>query len=453
MEKNLDVTITLKRILYNAYTNTAYRCINLFGNVIIDDSEFYGHSSCVDTILDYNGEYYNYLSISNSYFNGMHSNKCLKIYNSALATIDSCSFENGLANVYGGGAMLTYYSNVEVKNCKFKDIYSPYYGGIFYILYPISFTADGLDIHNSTAIYGGSLSYIYSIMDYTADINFNNVNLYSSGENLNILYGGLLASITGKINLNINNFYGENLYSGGGYGLFIIEDGVSVEIKNIELRHVMGPNMGSLLVYSYENLNNPKFHITNGTFIDFYQDLSRPSSVAVALAFIMSGEQIDILLKNCVFKDLVFYNANLINTDLKSNIVLDNVYIDGYYLQREIDLIANYNESNDTSTLTMKDVTINNANLIRSLAYYISVDMLMSNVTYSNNSDGKENYNSKNEIIHILGTNNSNINIVDSIFDNLYGYYGISVSDNINLKMVNSTIKNCFFKYGVIYVS
>ncbi|ORX42621.1 hypothetical protein BCR36DRAFT_306403, partial [Piromyces finnis] len=100
MEKNLDVTITLKRILYNAYTNTAYRCINLFGNVIIDDSEFYGHSSCVDTILDYNGEYYNYLSISNSYFNGMHSNKCLKIYNSALATIDSCSFENGLANVY-----------------------------------------------------------------------------------------------------------------------------------------------------------------------------------------------------------------------------------------------------------------------------------------------------------------------------------------------------------------
>lgn len=102
MEKNLYVTIIMKNFTFNALTNTAYRCLNLYGNVIINDSNFYGHSSCVYNLLDYNGESIYNLKIFNSYFNGMYTNKCLNIYNAVKSVIESSTFENGVANDYGG---------------------------------------------------------------------------------------------------------------------------------------------------------------------------------------------------------------------------------------------------------------------------------------------------------------------------------------------------------------
>eukprot|EP00833_Pecoramyces_ruminatium_P003973 jgi/Orpsp1_1/1178005/evm.model.c7180000063702.1 len=68
-------------------------------------------------------------------------------------------------------------------------------------------------------------------------------------------------------------------------------------IRNIELHTVYGQSMGNILFYSDENSDNSYFHVTNGTFIDFYQDLSTPISVKVASSVIIAYENIDIVLK------------------------------------------------------------------------------------------------------------------------------------------------------------
>jgi len=102
LEKELSVTTTMTRFTYNAFTNRPHYCINIFGNVIINDSKFYGHSTCVNTIIDYRGEDIYKFIVDNSYFNGMYENKCINLFNSANAVISSLIFENGYAIINGG---------------------------------------------------------------------------------------------------------------------------------------------------------------------------------------------------------------------------------------------------------------------------------------------------------------------------------------------------------------
>ncbi|OUM62690.1 hypothetical protein PIROE2DRAFT_10950 [Piromyces sp. E2] len=183
LQKQLVVTIYMTRMTYNAYTTTPHYCINIFGNVKIKDSEFYGHATCVNTIIDYRGEGVSEFIVSNSYFNGMHENKLINLFNSINAVFTDSTFENGFTEINGGAAMLLYFSAVEIKNCVFRNFFTPYYGGILYNHYPVSFYANHIDVYNTTALYAGSLSYIYSWFetDETIDINFFNVNVYGAG--------------------------------------------------------------------------------------------------------------------------------------------------------------------------------------------------------------------------------------------------------------------------------
>eukprot|EP00833_Pecoramyces_ruminatium_P005720 jgi/Orpsp1_1/1179752/evm.model.c7180000070648.1 len=293
LNKNLKMNITMSRIIYNALTLTPYRCINLYGNVVINESNFYGHESCVNAIIQYNGDGINNIDISSSYFNGMYKNECIYIYNSVSASIEFSTFENGESYV---GGILTYNGSIKINNCTFKNFYTPEYGGVFFIYYPQYFSADKINIYNSTAIHGGSNFFIYSLFNYMVDINLTNINVYGSGNQF-IQSGGLIAEVKGKININILNLYGEDLDIGNGYGLFYISDHTSMNIENIELFRVKRPNMGGFLLYSFENTNDSYFHITNGTFVDFYQDLKSPESIAVGSGVILAGEIIDILLK------------------------------------------------------------------------------------------------------------------------------------------------------------
>ncbi|OUM62869.1 hypothetical protein PIROE2DRAFT_10730 [Piromyces sp. E2] len=356
-EKNLNVTITMTRITYTSLSDTPTYCLNLFGNVILKDSKFYGHSLCTYAIIDYNGEDTNNLSISNSYFNGMYENECIKIYNAKNTNINSSIFENGTSNVYGGGAMLLYNSAFDIKNCTFRNFYTPYYGGIFYIYYPKSFLVDGINVYNTTAMYGGSLLYVYSLWDNERDINLLNVNLYGAGLlDQPVPYGGLIATIDGYINLNMLNFYGEDLYEGNGYGLFLMQ-----YKTNIELKRVFGPNMGSIIAYSIENSNNSNFHITNGAFIDFYQDLSNPASIAIASAVIMALEEINILFKNTItIENSHFENNSGINgaiffidhvsEDFDNDIIINNSLFESNHAENFGGVIYTPNKFNVTKS-------------------------------------------------------------------------------------------------------
>eukprot|EP00833_Pecoramyces_ruminatium_P017545 jgi/Orpsp1_1/1191577/evm.model.d7180000087121.1 len=455
ISKNLDVTITITRLLYMVL----YRSINLIGNVIINDSQFYGHGSSLSHILNYNGEYKNSIGIYNSYINGMHSNGCLSISAAYLATVESTSFENGASSVNGGGGILLNVGHLRVKNCDFRNIYSSIYGGAFFFINPLSVTVEKVDVYNSTAIYGGSLSVVNSGITSVVNINLIDINLYGAGLiDQPIAFGGIIAQVlAGKININISNFYGEDLRCGKGFGLFLITDRTSVDINNIELHRVTGPSLGSMLVYSYSNAENSYFHITNGTIIDVDQDPSAPESTEDFSGVILATEKIDILLKNCIFKNFDFYGVMFIYTQIKSNITLENVYIDKYKLVRETLFIISYNNDPDEiPTISLKDVTISNTSQITSLVYSTIGNIFLSNFTYINNCYGRTSCSSYNRVIEISTKvptyTTVYVDITNSTFDNLTGDLGVYVRDNTKYNVDNLTVKNCKYRNGIFHI-
>lgn len=95
-------SIEIDNLTYNPSYNLKSNCIELYGNVKITNSSFYGSRYCVNSIIYYNGENLNNISISDSNFNGMYENNCLNINDSKSANIVSSIFEKGNANVKGG---------------------------------------------------------------------------------------------------------------------------------------------------------------------------------------------------------------------------------------------------------------------------------------------------------------------------------------------------------------
>eukprot|EP00833_Pecoramyces_ruminatium_P016698 jgi/Orpsp1_1/1190730/evm.model.d7180000080827.1 len=346
--------------------------------------------------------------------------------------------------------MLVYYSSVEIKNCIFRNFYTPLYGGLFYMHFPYSFTADHIDVYNITAMYGGSLNYAYSTGNLV-DINFNNVNVYGAGLSGNTMtYGGLLADIRGNFNLNISNFYGEDLHERDCVGIFLMVYNTNIYIENIELHKIYAAQYSAVLVYSTDNQHNKDFHMTNGTITDVYQDITNPESVTVASAMIMASQDINISLKNCVFENLNFYSTIFIFTILKSNIILNNVYVDGYHLIRETNFMWVVNSNDESSYVLLEDVTVKNANL-NSLVISEHADITLKNTTYSNNCDKVTNCPNVGAIINFETTleTYNNINIMDSTFYNLQGEFGFPATDRVNYNIVNSEFKNCYYEHGL----
>jgi len=78
-------------------------CINLQGNIIIENSYFFGNPTCRNGIIYYDGENINSLNIFNTYFDGAYSNQCLNINNSnKIINIKNCIFERGASFENGG---------------------------------------------------------------------------------------------------------------------------------------------------------------------------------------------------------------------------------------------------------------------------------------------------------------------------------------------------------------
>eukprot|EP00833_Pecoramyces_ruminatium_P002513 jgi/Orpsp1_1/1176545/evm.model.c7180000058021.1 len=100
--ENLDLEVKIKEFNYNVLgKNEKENCINLYGNVVIEDSQFYGSSLCQNSLVSYNGEELNAITITNTKFNGASANNCLSINNAKNSLIQSSQFENGFASQIG----------------------------------------------------------------------------------------------------------------------------------------------------------------------------------------------------------------------------------------------------------------------------------------------------------------------------------------------------------------
>ncbi|OUM65457.1 hypothetical protein PIROE2DRAFT_7573, partial [Piromyces sp. E2] len=86
------------------FNSTKHNCIELYGKVIINESNFYGSPQCKDSIINYNGNEYDSFEVTKSYFDGVYSNNCLSFIKSNFTHIESSIFERGssIENENGG---------------------------------------------------------------------------------------------------------------------------------------------------------------------------------------------------------------------------------------------------------------------------------------------------------------------------------------------------------------
>ncbi|OUM59146.1 hypothetical protein PIROE2DRAFT_15404, partial [Piromyces sp. E2] len=227
-----DQSIIINNLNFHSKTESKEYCINLFGNVKINNSFFYGNSSCKNGIMKYDGEHMNNIEIIDSYFNGEYLNQCLKITDSLKSEIISSKFEKGASYKNGGGTIQIEYSDLIVKDCEFNDNFTSENGAVFNLYNVKYFETQNIKAHNTTALEKGSLLYVYSSSNYRTKAFIFNTEYYDVG-NLKqpIQKGGLIASVEGFSNLYLKNFFGQNLNGGNGVGAFTLNQESVIEIK------------------------------------------------------------------------------------------------------------------------------------------------------------------------------------------------------------------------------
>ncbi|KAG4086189.1 hypothetical protein H8356DRAFT_1298006 [Neocallimastix lanati (nom. inval.)] len=402
--------IQMNNFIYNAFIDFKTTCISLYGNVKIDNSYFYGNSLCTDNILSYDGENINNIDISNSYFNGIYTNTCIGINNANESNITSSIFENGSAYNDGGGAIHAKNSYSFIKNCKFNNNFSSTHGGLIYI--ETNETNEHINEKRNVYI-------LNSIQHKTENIN------QSSKQK------GLVASVKGNVNLQIENFYAEDLHAGKGISAFTLKGISTIELKNVKMNAIDGSNYGGVLFTSNEEQIGSEFKVTNGTFTNFHQ-----YQVNEASSFIYSHQNINISLNNFIHigsptklelnsvkienhftkKDCTFIRCESLSKFDKNVLIFNDLYVDGLDTVKEFVYIDS------------GDISINNSYLNRIRSSYI----------YSLSTDDKQ----KDNYFFRMGSN-TNLSISYTNLNNIHTYYGI-----VSRTSSNIIIENCTFEYS-----
>jgi len=95
---NNNNSLIISNFNYKPTEESVENCINLSGNVKIDNSNFYGNSSCRNRLLHYNGYDKYTLDLKDSYFNGEYECPFLNIENALNAIIETSNFEKGYSS-------------------------------------------------------------------------------------------------------------------------------------------------------------------------------------------------------------------------------------------------------------------------------------------------------------------------------------------------------------------
>ncbi|KAL6617723.1 7 transmembrane sweet-taste receptor of 3 GCPR-domain-containing protein [Neocallimastix sp. 'constans'] len=402
-------------------------CIDLYGNVIINNSYFYGNPSCSDSLLSFKGENINNLQINNSYFDGAYSNNCVSISNSSKSHISSSLFEKGGSFKNGGGAIRVIKSNFYIEDCKFNDNFSIYDGGIFYVLDSYSFIAQNIEAYNSTALEKGSLIYMNSSENIkTTGYIINAVQTNSGNINKKIKGGSLIASVEGYSSLYIENFYGNELNAGNGVGAFNLNYHSSIELKNIELNGVSGSSSGGLLLTSKNEEKDSFFKVYNGTFTDFNQFSKETSS-----SLIMTSNNINIILENCNINNINSVGYYFIYTKGGNTIEIKNSIIENCYSEYGSDFII-CESFNDIDKCIIYIYYFSDLYSCYFSSYCIP------NVSYK-------------EITFDIGVN-ANMNINNSILSILFADSIFKARSTSLITINNSDISNHFVTESIIYI-
>ena len=98
----IDRFINLNYFTFYAMSEERENCINLYGNVNINNSDFNGNPSCRNSVVNIDGQSFANSDISNSHFDGVYANSCVSITDTLYSTVTNSTFEKGFSNSDGG---------------------------------------------------------------------------------------------------------------------------------------------------------------------------------------------------------------------------------------------------------------------------------------------------------------------------------------------------------------
>jgi len=242
-DNNSNNNIEITKLNYEPTRESVENCISLSGNVKIDNSYFFGNSSCQNRLLHYNGFKKYKFDLKESDFNGDYECPFLSIKNTKKAIIETTYFEKGYSSRYidGGVGVIATYSNIVIKNCTFNDILSYNNGGAFNFKNNIQVEGSNLNFNNVTSLGLGSICQISS--EELSKLYFDNIIQKNTGNINNMRGGGLIMNIEDHAEVQINSYYAENLinYETSGSAFIISEYGKLI-IKYVILFLIISGN-------------------------------------------------------------------------------------------------------------------------------------------------------------------------------------------------------------------
>ncbi|ORX43048.1 hypothetical protein BCR36DRAFT_147567 [Piromyces finnis] len=466
-----NINIYLKNVLFKGFPDTTKEnCIHIDGgNVSIENSDFYGHSRCTDSLLKYNGQNLYNMKISNSNFNGMYSNNCLSISEAKASTIETSQFEKCSAssqNNNGGGAIRSILSYLSLKNCEFYDNFTTSNGAIFYLYDSYSFYAEHINASNSTAIQKGGFIYMNTSSSYLSNSIAYIKNARHDGtgidnESINIEYGGLVACVGGKSTLNIINFYGENLNGEKGIGAFLISDGATLSLRNIELRKISGRNQGGVLLSSENESDSlTTFKVVNGTFIDLIQNYQSEKSSS----FIYAKRNTKIYIEDCTIKNIKAPSSQFIYSEYDIKIELKNVIVSNHITIYPSSLLKiDTTDKSARSEIIIDSLSLDNFYPFKSIFSLNKADITINNSMFSNiwscsyidecRIKFNKTIKTMDESIFIDIGNESKLIINDGMFDSILGRNGFKAGESSYVTINNLMAMLCYFDFGLILIN
>jgi predicted outer membrane repeat protein len=457
---NNNEYIKLVNIVYRQISISSKNCINLEGNVEIDNSQFYGSLSCQQRLFDFNGCNKYKLIIKNSYFSGENQCSCLNISNGKEVKIKNTTFENShiFRENLDGGVMKLSNSYMNIINCKFFNNICLNNGGIFYLHNMLGFEAEGLEIFNSTALINGSMAYIRTENNKNKLIaKFRNIRQINTGNIPGMTSGGLILHLSNFASADIENYYAENLISNNvSGGAFYLADNSKLTIKNIEINKILGNGIDGLFITSY-NAIDINISVTNYTLNDLKQNYSRQSA-----AFIWFDLKTTASFKHGNITNVNGENINLMYISDSCKVDIEDLYVDNFFSKTARALINSHSNEKEYSSFIANKLNLNN---IKSQGAII--ELLWSNAVITNSNiknihscylgnnctsrrDGTlDEYEA--EIGYLHG--NCDLTFNNTKFENIYGVRGFSLINNQKLEINDSSFYNCYFKNGIFEIN
>lgn len=92
---NTNEYVKFENFIYSSNSISNYQCVNIGGNVEINNSKFISNISCQKYLLNYDGLNKYIITVKNSYFSGEYKCPCLSIENSKNVNINNSVIEKG----------------------------------------------------------------------------------------------------------------------------------------------------------------------------------------------------------------------------------------------------------------------------------------------------------------------------------------------------------------------